>query len=293
MNNRTSLKLLIVINPASGNKKLDYRGEIENYLAEHAHNATYFIIPVQCSPHLIREEIDGYQPDIVIACGGDGTIKLVAESLMETNIPLGIIPAGSANGMAKELNIPLTVKDSLRIVLEQSTMAVSMIRVNSELCIHLSDIGFNAFVIKKFEAGKGRGMWGYIKASWQVLLNNPKMQVKLTVNNQQIIRNASMIVIANATRYGSGALINPLGRLDDNLFEVILVKKISVMELFKMVVSHQNYDPQKTELLQTSSLHIQSKHKVHFQVDGEYMGKTNKVEATILPGAIKVIVPKT
>ena len=119
------------------------------------------------------------------------------------------------------------------------------------------------------------------------------MQVKLTVNNQEIIRNASMIVIANATRYGSGALINPLGRLNDNLFEVILVKKISVSELFKMMVSHGNYDPQKTELLQTGHLHIQSKHKVHFQVDGEYMGKTNKVDATILPGAIKVIVPNT
>ena len=157
MNNRTSLKLLIVINPASGNKKLDYRVEIENFLAEHAHNASYFIIPVQCNPDLIRKEIEGYRPDIVIACGGDGTIKLVAESLIETNIPLGIIPAGSANGMAKELNIPLTVKDSMAIVLNQNTTAVSMIRVNSELCIHLSDIGFNAFVIKKFESGKRRG----------------------------------------------------------------------------------------------------------------------------------------
>jgi diacylglycerol kinase family enzyme len=292
MNNRTSLRLLFVINPASGTKKLDYPGEIKKFLAEHAHNASYFIMPLQCRPELIKKEITQFQPDIVIACGGDGTIKLVAESVFETGIPLGIIPAGSANGLAKELNIPLTVKDSMKIILEEFTMPVSMIRVNTELCIHLSDIGFNAFVIKKFEAGKGRGMWGYFKAAWNVLLNHSKMQVHLAVDNQQINRKASMIVIANATRYGSGALINPLGRLDDELFEVIMVKKISLMELFKMIVTHQTYDPKKTELLQTSSLQIRSKHKVHFQVDGEYLGKTYKVDANILPGALTVIVPK-
>jgi diacylglycerol kinase family enzyme len=178
------------------------------------------------------------------------------------------------------------------IILHQFTMPVSMIRINTELCIHLSDIGFNAFVIKKFESGKGRGMWGYFKAAWQVLLNHSKMQAKLFVNNRQITRKASMIVIANATRYGSGALINPLGRLDDDVFEVILVKKISFMELFKMVVTHKSYDPRKTELFQTSSLQIQSRHKAHFQVDGEYIGKTYKVDATIIPGALTVIVPK-
>jgi diacylglycerol kinase family enzyme len=292
MNNRTSLRLLFVINPASGTRKLDYPGEIKKYLAEHAHNASYFIMPLQCRPELIKKQISEYRPDIVIACGGDGTIKLVAESVFETKIPLGIIPAGSANGLAKELNIPLTIKDSMDIILHQFTMPVSMIRINTELCIHLSDIGFNAFVIKKFESGKGRGMWGYFKAAWQVLLNHSKMQAKLFVNNRQITRKASMIVIANATRYGSGALINPLGRLDDDVFEVILVKKISFMELFKMVVTHKSYDPRKTELFQTSSLQIQSRHKAHFQVDGEYIGKTYKVEATIIPGALTVIVPK-
>ena len=118
------------------------------------------------------------------------------------------------------------------------------------------------------------------------------MHAKINVNKQLIERNASMIVIANATRYGSGAVINPVGRLDDDLFEVIIVKKISMMEIFKMVFTHSNYDPQKTELFQTNSLHIYSKHKAHFQVDGEYMGKINKVEASILPKAINVIIAK-
>ena len=291
MNNRTNLKLLFVINSASGNKKLDYQEEIKKHLEAQAHNASYFMMPLQCRADLIKSEIDTYKPDVVIACGGDGTVKLVAESLLETKMPLGIIAAGSANGLAKELGIPLAVPEALDLILAGNTMPVSMIKINGELCIHLADIGFNAFVIKKFEAGKGRGMWGYIKASWQVLMKHPKMNAKILVNNKMITRDASMIVIANATRYGSGATINPLGRLDDDVFELVVVKKISVSELFKMMVSHGSFDPGKTELLQTSSLEIHSKRHVHFQVDGEYLGKTNKVEASIIPAAITVIVP--
>jgi len=291
MNNRTSLKLLFVINPASGNKNLNYNDEIRKYMASHEGNVEYFIMPLKCPIEIIKQQISAFCPDRVVACGGDGTVKLVAECLLNTNIPLGIIPAGSANGMAKELSIPLSLIPALDVIFAGHPMQISLVRINKELCIHLSDIGFNAFVVKKFQSDKRRGMWGYIKASWQVLRRHSKMQAKIWVNEKVIKRNASMIVIANATRYGSGAVINPVGRLDDALFEVVIVNKISMLELFKMIFTHSEFDPQKTELFQTNTLQIYSKHKAHFQVDGEYMGKTNRIEATIITKALTMIVP--
>jgi diacylglycerol kinase (ATP) len=167
-----------------------------------------------------------------------------------------------------------------------------VVYVNKQMCIHLADIGFNAFVVKKFEAGSGRGMWGYIKASFHVLRNHSKMTATINVNNKEIQRDAAMIVIANATRYGSGAVINPEGRLDDDLFEVIVVKKISLGELFKMIITHKDFDPKKTEVFQTNSLQIHSKKAAHFQVDGEYLGKTSDIAATIMPQALQVLVSK-
>ena len=98
-----------------------------------------------------------------------------------------------------------------------------------------------------------------------------------------------MVVIANATKYGSGALINPDGKLDDDVFEVIVIKKISIAEIYKMMVTHLSYNPLKTEVYQTKSLQIKSKRKAHFQVDGEYLGKVNDISATILPASLQMI----
>jgi diacylglycerol kinase family enzyme len=100
-----------------------------------------------------------------------------------------------------------------------------------------------------------------------------------------------MIVIANATKYGSGAIINPIGKLDDELFEVIVMKKISIGEMFKMIYSHEEYDSEKTEVFQTNELSIKSFRKVHFQIDGEYLGKVREVNAVIMPDCLEIVIP--
>jgi len=100
-----------------------------------------------------------------------------------------------------------------------------------------------------------------------------------------------MIVIANATKYGNGVVINPIGKLDDKFFEVIVIKKKSFYEIFKMTFSYGSHDTDKTEIFQTNALSMKSRRKVHFQVDGEYLGKVKEVNAAIVPDALQVIIP--
>ncbi len=284
-------RLLFVINSLSGNNTTNWETLINKHFEGSNHTINIFNLDKLCSPAILKTRINEFTPTRVLAVGGDGTVKLCASCLLNTPIPLGIIPAGSANGMAKELGIPVDLNKALMLSVEGIIKSIHLVKINDELCIHLGDIGFNAFVIKKFETGAGRGMWGYIKAAWKVLWLQPHMQVELQVNGQIIKRRAAMVVIANATKYGSGALINPDGDLEDELFEVIVVRKISFKEIYKMMVTHLSYDPAKTEVYQTSSLEISSRRKAHFQVDGEYLGRVNKLVAEILPAAIKIIVP--
>lgn len=283
------LKLLFVVNPGSGSKKVNYQSEIKNFFSTRNEEIEIFELPKKCNVNTLKEKVLGAKADRVIAVGGDGTLKLVAECVLKTNIPIGIIPAGSANGMAKELEIPLDVKEALEKVVNAKPKKIHAISINNELCIHLSDIGFNAYLVKKFDELPERGMWTYAKAAWHAFWNHRKMSVEFSIDGKRIKQKAAMVAIANASSYGTGFKINPDGKLDDELFEIIVVKDYAVMEILKIWVSKLPWNPKKIESFQTSALKINTKHKVHFQVDGEYLGKVNNIEATIIPAAINIL----
>jgi diacylglycerol kinase (ATP) len=291
MQQTKGLKLLFIVNNNSGNNQTDWRTIIEKHFESTDHTTEFYELTADCNIDEIKKYIKKIMPDKIVAVGGDGTVKLAAECIMEHPIPLAIIPAGSANGMAKELGIATDAEAALNTIIHGHNKKIHLVKVNDELCIHLSDIGFNAFMIKEFDKLASRGMWGYAKASWAVIWKRQFMQVDIRIDGALTTKNAAMIVIANATRYGTGALINPNGRLDDDVFEVIVIKQISLKEIFKMMVTHGPYDPEKTEVYQTSYLQMHSKKKVHFQVDGEYLGKVNDIRASILENAIEIIVP--
>lgn len=284
--------ILFVVNPNSGKNNPDWEKIIREQFDDSNFNIEILLLEEPVEPSTISARIKAFSPQKVVAVGGDGTIKLVAELILDRpEITLGIIPAGSANGLAKELKIPLNINDALELCKADSYKTIHLIKINGELCIHLSDVGFNAYMIKLFEQQEKRGMWGYIKASWKTLWQHDKMAVRIKTDEGVIIRQAAMIVIANATRYGSGAVINPDGKLDDNKFEVVVVRKVSFSEIFKMMVTHKRYDPEKTEVFTCTQLQLESRHRLHFQVDGEYLGKVKKVEAEIVHAGFKVIVP--
>ena len=285
------MKILCVINSRSGKNDIDFRTVIESHFLNDAIDVEIYELQENCSKEIIIAKIKENDPDRVLAAGGDGTIKLIAECLLNLQIPMGILPAGSANGMAKELSIPLDLEKALDTFISGKISPIHLTRINGELCIHLADIGFNAFVVKKFESAEKRGMWSYVKAAWKVLWSNPRMNIEICTDEEIIHRNAAMVVIANGTKYGTGVLINPEGSLTDKCFEVIVVKKISFREIFKMRFTHRPYDPEKTELFHTGSLKISSRKHVHFQVDGEYLGKVRNLEASIIPQAINIITP--
>lgn len=283
------MKLLFIVNPGSGSDNIDFKTVISDFFKSLEHTFEIYQLKKNCNPEQIKTAIEQSKAERVIAVGGDGTLKLVAELLKGTKTPIGIIPAGSANGMAKELGIPLNIDEALALTINGETKEIHAVIVNGELCIHLSDIGFNAYIVKKFDDLPQRGMWGYTKALWKALWSHHKMEVEFNIGKETIRSEAAMVVIANATMYGTGVKINPDGKLDDDVFEVILVKKYSFMEIIKIRFTHLPFNPEKIESFQTKNLRIKTKNKVHFQVDGEYIGKVNTIEAQLLPAAITVI----
>lgn len=289
----TNLRLLFVINANSGNNSTDWEQLILDYFEPLDHTVELYSLTADCQVQTLKDRIKLFSPHQVVAVGGDGTVKLVAECLLKQNIALGILPAGSANGLAKELGIGNDPLVALEVLLKGSPTKIHATQVNDHLCIHLSDIGLNAYAMKIFERQGQRGMWGYLIAAIKVLWQKPMMELELKIDKKTIKLKAELVVIANATKYGSGAVINPVGHLYDDLFEVIAIKEVTVRDILKKVLFRAELDAEKTELFQTDAFTMRSRKPVHFQVDGEYLGKVREVKAWILPAALEVMVPAT
>ena len=115
------LKLLFIVNPGSGSNDTDFKTIITEFFKGQDHQFEIYELPEKCSKHDISTAIKKAKADRVVAVGGDGTLKLVAEALKGTKTPIGIIPAGSANGMARELGIPLGVNEALGVAVNGTT----------------------------------------------------------------------------------------------------------------------------------------------------------------------------
>ena len=182
------------------------------------------------------------------------------------------------------------MKKNLDIILNGQVKKIDVIRINDkEISLHLSDIGLNALLIKYFEKNKGRGKWGYFKAIFRTMWEKQKMHVRITADGAEERRKAYMIVIANASKYGTGALINPEGKLDDGTFELIIVRRLALAELIKMLIQHRQFNPNKIDIIKAKEVTLVPVRRAYFQVDGEYRGKVQQVKASVLPGSLTLV----
>lgn len=239
----------------------------------------------------IRELYKEHQPERILVAGGDGTIKMVAEAIEKHDVILGILPAGSANGLSVDLNLPITLEENLEIAFYGKYIEIDMIAINGKKSLHLSDIGLNADLVKNYENGETRGMWGYAVQAYTTLkdLQDP-FEATITANNQTITCVARMIVIANSQKYGTGVIINPDGQMNDGKFELVIIKNLDLIVFGKIITGNMPIGSDDIEIISTDSATIKTNIPVNFQIDGEYCGAKSILEISILHKQLKVAV---
>jgi len=291
----TRQKYLFVINPKSGvRNNTDYESIIKRYADNFHFQYKIYYTTGENDPEKIKEHIDDFEPEVVVAVGGDGTINDVAGILIGTTIHLGIIPNGSANGLAFNLNIPTQFEAALIKNLEGSFKPIDVILINDKhYCLHLSDLGLNARIVKRFEKEGSKGLFGYGKQLLKELFS-PKSYFSFTIQTDDSEKKskAEMVVIANAHSYGTGVKINPLGTPDDGKFEVVVIKPYPWWFIITFIYrgfAGNAHKLQNIEVFKTERAEINLKHSQDFQVDGEVLEKTKKVKMEILKHSLIVV----
>lgn len=287
--------VLLVVNPISGAiDKAELIEEVKRGAVQIDASLIIFSTSGKNDKENLEKLILEKDPSRIIAAGGDGTIKLVAEALGSKNIPVGIIPAGSANGLSYNLHLPATLKEQTEIALGDHFLELDMIDINNECCLHISDFGINAELIQKYETSNVRGKLGYLLQSIPTLVNSEyPFDFTITANNRTIKTSGILLAIANARSYGTGATINPHGKLNDGYFEILIFKNFDVFEILKSLRNEVEFDPAFVETIVTKEATIRCDSPVALQVDGEYLGNHKLAKVSMLPQKLRVAVPHT
>jgi YegS/Rv2252/BmrU family lipid kinase len=285
---------LFIVNPISGNvDKTELMQDILAFATKYAIEIIpYLTVGNPSDENAITALYKKFQPERVIVAGGDGTIKQVAEILQNENAIFGIIPVGSANGLSVDLYLPKRLKDNFYIAFLHNPIAMDMISINGQICLHLSDLGLNAKLVKNYEASSTRGKVGY---AMQIMATIKEDELPFTVtinaNNKEYKSQARMVVIANSQKYGTGVSINPYGRVNDGVFEIVILKTLDLMTLTKILSGNMAIVEDEIEIIPTTHAKITTNEPTSFQIDGEYHGEQSILHVTLLENKFNVAVP--
>ncbi|OYU80396.1 MAG: diacylglycerol kinase [Flavobacterium sp. BFFFF1] len=286
-------KVIFVVNPiAGGNDKAELVSAVQAYAESEDIAVVLYETNGEDDIAKIKALYAAHRPDRILVAGGDGTIKMVAEAVEKHDVILGILPAGSANGLSVDLNLPSSIPENLEIAFHGSHIDMDMISINGIRSMHLSDLGLNAQLVKNYEKGNTRGMIGYALNAFQTLSEQEgPFEVKIAANGTTIETTARMVVIANTQKYGTGVTINPSGIMDDGKFEIVILKNLDLLVFGKIITGNMPLDTGDVEIISTDKAVIHTETEVSFQIDGEYCGMLRKLDIHILPGQMKVAVP--
>lgn len=234
------------------------------------------------------------EADVVVAVGGDGTVNEIGTGLLGGQAALGIIPCGSGNGLARELDIPLRTSSAIEIINDGLTRSIDVIKVGERYSLNMAGVGFDAYISHKFAKVKVRGPLQYMNL---IAREYPKYKVNdyvLDIDDHIFQRKAFFISFANSTQWGNNIHIAPSASMDDGLIDVCIVSEFPDYAIPAMLVQllSQNIDANKyDEIIKAKEIQLLNKKPLLGHVDGEPIIIEPNSRISVMPLALKVVVP--
>lgn len=295
-------RAIVIVNPFSG------RGRHEAEIRTHAGLATTLLASYDIEATVRPTEAPGDANrfaraaadagvDLVIAWGGDGTINEVACALVQTGIPLGIIPAGSGNGLACDLGLPFDPTAALTIAATGANFQMDAGRVQSSIFFNIAGIGVDAIIAARFaERGlRRRGPLGYLQLGVAELMRYRAQTYAFSIEHERYEHRAMLIAIANGRQYGNRVQIAPGARLDDGLLELVIVEQLSTLSIALRLPSlfRGTLKPGRGITMRAvRELTVRAEAAIPFHVDGEPRLGEPELTVSTIPGALLVRVPQ-
>jgi len=236
--------------------------------------------------------------DTLVAGGGDGTVNTVATVALERQIPLGILPLGTLNHFAKDLGIPLELDEAAKVILEGVVCKVDVGEVNGRIFLNNSSLGVYPAVVRLRERYQATGWGKWVAALWAsltVLRRNPFMGVRITVDDQAIVRRTSFVFVGNneyrMVGLNAGARDSlAKGRLA--LYVMNAERRLGLLQMAWQVLRKGADDVKELDLLTVEETSVETRRRrLQVALDGEVVPLEAPLDYRIRPAALRVRVP--
>ncbi len=292
------MRVLIIANPIVGIHK-EKRKIIQNIVAHivrHGGSAdiTYSMKAGTGKLRSSRASLEGY--DAVYAAGGDGTINDVASGLINRNIPLGIIPLGTGNGLARALGIPFEPDKLIRMFEANKTADIDVGKISSRFFLATAGMGYDASIAHDFNLRKKswRKVYTYFFLAVKHYFLKSTENMTLIIDGKKIQRKVFALTISNTSQYGSGAVIAPQADPTSGTLIAVIIPKFNLINIIPAVIKLFNgsiNELKGIEYFEFKNLRIKRENAGLYHVDGETFEGDANSNVTVLPRSLKVIFP--
>ena len=232
--------------------------------------------------------------NIIAAVGGDGSVNEIGKQLINSNTTLAIIPAGSGNGLARNLKIPMNIKKAILLINKGKIKAIDTVKINGDHFLGTAGVGFDAYISWRFEEAPTRGILTYLKVAFKGFWTYKSSDYTINCNGKETtITKGMLVTFANSKQYGNNIIIAPYANIDDGLVKLVAVKKFPLIYLpvFGFYLLSQQIHKFKFTKEFTSDKITLINPNTEIHIDGEAIKMENKIEVEVLNKVLNVIVP--
>jgi diacylglycerol kinase (ATP) len=285
-------KICFIINPISGiGKQKLVEKLIEQFLAPTLFDYTIKYTNAPKHATSLARKAAEENIDIVVAVGGDGSVNEVAKGLAGTQTAMAILPAGSGNGLARHLQIPLHLEKAITLINSCSIKTIDTINLNDETFVNVAGIGFDAHIGWQFSKYGKRGFSSYIKIVMREFRKYKEQDYDLIINGKSYQRKAFLISFANGSQWGNNASIAPTADISDGEMDIAILKNVNWKNgawigyhLFRKKLHHTR----QLEIIKAKEVTVKQ-NGIIAHIDGEpiEIGKTFSIKVN--PLSLKVV----
>jgi diacylglycerol kinase (ATP) len=238
--------------------------------------------------------------DLVIIGGGDGTLNAAAEGLVEAGLPLGILPLGTANDLARTLEIPLDVVAASRVIAAGLTRRIDLGRVNGKHFFNVASMGLSVQVARQLGVDVKRrwGVLGYPLALWRAVSRQQSFgafRAEIRCNGTRVRVRTIQISAGNGRYYGGGMAIAADAAIDDGMLDLVSLAPQGLVELILNLPAlrwGRHERAQRVRHWRCRNIEIRTIRSLPVNTDGEVTTRT-PANITVLPKALSVHVPQS